>query len=122
MSYNLFLDDVRQPQQVALYIHDMLKEFYIENEWVIVRNFKEFSKYIRKHGMPNVISFDHDLADIHYDPRTWTESFKYDEKTGYDCAKWLLDYCREKFMERPKIILCHSQNPVGKDRIQNLFK
>lgn len=117
----LFLDDVRMPEQVSLYAEVGLRDMYRQVKWDIVRNYDEFVKYISDKGLPDYISFDHDLAEIHYDPSTWVEGFEYDEKTGYDCAKWLL--------EQPGIldnkiltIFCHSQNPVGKTKILNLFK
>jgi len=38
------------------------------------------------------------------------------EKTGYDSAKWLVDFCINNNLELPNY-LCHSQNPVGKENI-----
>lgn len=38
------------------------------------------------------------------------------EKTGLECAKWLVELCMDKGLKLPKY-LCHSQNPVGKDNI-----
>jgi hypothetical protein len=39
------------------------------------------------------------------------------EKTGYDSAKWLGDYCLENKRKLPNFVV-HSQNPVGKANIQ----
>ena len=85
MSYYLFLDDIRMPWQVGNYIYpvELRSEYRLQN-WIIVRNYKEFINTINEKGFPQCISFDHDLADIHYDPNTWTESFEYQEETGYD--------------------------------------
>lgn len=98
----LYLDDVRNPP--AAY------------EFVIVRNYEEFVEWIKKNGVPDVVSFDYDLADIHYDTITWKESFEYREKTGHHAAKWLIEHCNENQIPFPKSY-CHSQNPVGSENI-----
>lgn len=117
MSYNLFLDDIRQPAVVGNYFSPADKRVLFRTlDWVIVRNYEEFVDYIEKNGLPKLVSFDHDLADAHYDPATWTESFQYHEKTGYECAKWLIEYIHDLKLELPEF-LCHSANPVGKERI-----
>jgi hypothetical protein len=72
--------------------------------------------WITKNGLPDEVSFDHDLAEIHYDPKTYTESFKYEEKTGYDAAKWMCDYCWTNGLPLPEFN-CHSANPVGRENI-----
>lgn len=100
----LFLDDIRNPP---------------DQSWVVVRSYNEFVAYIEEHGMPEVISFDHDLADAHYvhpnsdssDPIPYSS---YDEKTGYDCAKWLITNNLHGY---PKRVIVHSFNPVGAENI-----
>ncbi len=117
MSYQLFLDDVRMPYQVGDYMYPVeLRRQYRLEEWKIVRNYQEFVAAINELGLPSKISFDHDLADVHYDPATWTESFVYQEETGYDCAKWLCDYCMERGLPLPEYYV-HSMNPIGKENI-----
>lgn len=120
MSYNLFLDDIRQPEDVANYTHSSLREMYRKEEWVIVRNYAEFIDYITINGLPEKVSFDHDLADEHYEPYSWTGSWKYIENTGYDCAQWFVDYCLRNNHELP-FIYVHSKNPVGKENIESIF-
>lgn len=102
----LYLDDIRIPKTEG---------------WDIVRNYDEFTAWIKLNGLPDVISFDHDLADIHYDPSTWTQSFTYLEKTGLDCAKWLVWYCIDNKLKLPTYF-CHSANPVGKENILKLLR
>lgn len=114
--YNLFLDDIRMPYQVGDYISPSLAGDYRTKDWKIVRNYQEFTRYIKKHGLPQLVSFDHDLAAIHYDPKTWAESFSYKEETGMDCAKWLVDYCILNKLKFPEYLV-HSQNPIGKENI-----
>ena len=125
MNNKLFLDDVRNPIDCVSYIKDNI---YIE-DWDIVRNYNEFINYITENGIPDLISFDHDLADEHYHPSMFNndntiyndrrEHFK--EKTGYDCAKWLCDYCSENGLPLPTYLV-HSMNPVGRDNILGVLK
>lgn len=127
----LFLDDVRMPYEVGNYIYPVrLRPMYRQKSWKIVRDYEEFVEYIEKNGLPDVVSFDHDLADSHYAPehlwtdyeksKEWQDNQIHTEKTGYDCAKWLVDYCIENNINLPDYY-CHSMNPVGKDKILNLL-
>ena len=102
----LYLDDIRIPKTEG---------------WDIVRTYEDFVGWIEKNGLPEEVSFDHDLAEIHYDPKTYTESFKYEEKTGYDAAKWMCDYCWTNGLPIPKWNV-HSANPVGRDNIKHLME
>lgn len=71
-----------------------------------VYSYKEFIMLITENGLPDFISFDHDLGL---------------EKTGYDCAKWLVEYCLDKNLMLPEFAV-HSQNPVGKENIECLLE
>lgn len=44
----------------------------------------------------------------------------YDERTGYDCAKFVVDYCMERDLDIPAYNI-QSSNPVGKENIQHLM-
>ena len=84
---------------------------------LVVRNFEEFASSIVERGMPSFVSFDHDLADEHY-VAMLKESVNYgSEKTGYDCAKRLVEYCHDNNLPFPPYVV-HSMNPVGKERIE----
>lgn len=111
----LFLDDIRIPKDAIGLVPSNLNQFYWKNDWVIVRNYYEFCNYIQKFGLPDFISFDHDLADEHYGDFDGTE---YKEKTGYECAKWLVDWCLENSLQIPDYLV-HSANPVGKKNIES---
>lgn len=111
----LYLDDIRT----------------IPVGWFGVRSYKEFVEFIEKNGLPEFISFDHDLADEHYDdyfdnylkPESEVK-LKYDqykEKTGYDCAKWLIEYCEKNNLELP-LYQIHSFNSVGRFNIEQLLE
>lgn len=118
----LWLDDLRNP-----FLDLESKVPKIENSILIwVLNYHEFTMWIERNGLPDVISFDHDLAFEHYTPEhLWTDyqlskeyqdAQNYKEKTGLDCAKWLCDYCLENDKDIPKYYI-HSANPVGADNI-----
>ena len=102
----LWLDDVRPAP---------------DESWHIVRNYKEFVSYIDNLGVPDLISFDHDLGLEHYealenDPRRHLLNEGFTEKTGYDCAKYLV----RKQLE-VKDFKVHSQNPIGQYNITSLL-
>lgn len=101
MSYRMFLDDERMPAE-----KDM--------DMIIVRSFDEAVAYIKRHGCPIFISFDHDLCFEHYG------NMPTNEKTGYDLAKWLVlqDVYSEGFIPEGFGFQVHSQNPVGAKNIQ----
>jgi hypothetical protein len=126
----LFLDDIRIPEDAIGLVPSNLNQLYFENDWVIVRNFLEFCNYIQKFGLPDFISFDHDLADDHYNDLFSDKNLsipnsdivlkydEYSEKTGYECAKWLVDWCFDNSQKIPKFVV-HSANPVGKKNIES---
>ena len=45
---------------------------------------------------------------------------KQKEKTGFDCAKWLVDYCLDNNKSLP-LYNIQSANPVGKSNIDSLL-
>ena len=84
-KYHLFLDDMRQPIHTWHYTEDYI---YINLKWKVVTDYDEFVKAITDQGIPEIISFDHDLSDVHY--KHLSNPIPYDsmaEKTGYHCAK-----------------------------------
>lgn len=118
MSYNLFLDDFRQPADAFQYTHNST---YLKLKWRIVRSYDEFVAFIEKNGIPDLISFDHDLADEHYKKQASIDYTDEGEKTGYHCAKWFINYCIDNKKELPKMILIHSMNVYGSENIKSLF-
>lgn len=122
--YNLFLDDVRMPYDVGNYMLPVeLGAMYRKEEWIIVRNFNDFKKALDEKGIPNKVSFDHDLGeDVAVELREWGMSkrqarkYKKQSKSGYDCAKDLINCCHAKKIPLPEYY-CHSMNPIGKENI-----
>ncbi|WP_081411648.1 cyclic-phosphate processing receiver domain-containing protein [Chryseobacterium gregarium] len=110
----LFLDDIRYPPDAY---HYTKQDMFLWEDWHVVRNYAQFVSRILEKGLPEMISFDHDLADEHYSEQDSQECV---EKTGYDCAKWLVGYCLDHDAELPEFY-CHSMNPVGKENIEDLL-
>lgn len=119
----LFLDDVRQPHVCLSYMHRRIgaKNLLYSEDWTVVRNYDEFVVVLSKnYNEITHISFDHDLADIHYDPSTWNDSFVYAEKTGYDCAVFAVSLYKSLNLPLPECYV-HSMNPVGTTKILELL-
>lgn len=118
----LFLDDLRVLEEAHSY---MMDDIYLQDDWVIVRNYDQFCEYIKNNPLPDLISFDHDLADEHYDINEYKSGVidydKYKEKTGFECAKYLMQHCLDTKQELPNIIV-HSMNYIGKDNILSYFR
>lgn len=106
MTYTLFLDDIRFPEDVKLYLGPY-------NDVVICRNYDDAVWCVQHRGIPHTISFDHDLADTHY-------IIGDGEKTGYTFARWFCDYVLYNDLDLPKnfCYYVHSMNPVGAENIR----
>lgn len=115
----LYLDDVRTPSV----------DLPGYNPWTVVRNYEEFVAYIGKKGIPDFISFDHDLAPEHmndYYNQVARQGYQhpsyeeFTEKTGLDCARWLVEYCQVNNVPLKRCAV-HSHNPVGATNIQSFI-
>ncbi len=115
MKKKLYLDDVRVP---------------IDKDWIHVKSYDEFVNTITENGIENfsTISLDHDLGDgamnEYYNNVRNNYKLDYDniqEKTGMDCAKWLINHYMEKFTELDDFqfptVYTHSANPIGSANI-----
>ena len=114
-KYNIFLDDIRVPTDV------IWANIPADQHYSVVRNYKEFVDLITLRGLPKFVCYDHDLADCHYGDGLSNDQIdynKYQEKTGYDCAKWLVNYCMQKNEKHPPYVV-HSMNPIGKLNIES---
>jgi hypothetical protein len=103
MSYVLFLDDVRDPAWV--YPQEAV------DDWMVCRSYAEAVAVIEDLGMPDRISFDHDLGPA-------------DDRTGYDLAHYLvsldLDSGGRSWPDQFEYQV-HSANPVGAENIRGLL-
>jgi hypothetical protein len=123
MKAHVYLDDVRTPN---------------ESGWTVVRNYDEFVDVVSKLGLENIeaISLDHDLGDTamseyfnNVSPNYILDYNNIKEKTGLDCAKWLIDHYLDNYVTEesrsekrdsgivfPKVFT-HSANPIGSANI-----
>ncbi len=117
----LFLDDVRSAEMVFMNTIDPIYEN--NNEWEIVRSFNEFVSYIEEKGLPEFISFDHDLDYDHYklENQQDIDYEKMEIKTGFHAAQWLINYCADNKLKLPNYKV-HSMNLAGKRNIERILE
>lgn len=125
MKKYIYLDDVRTPT---------------DSSWIIVRSYDEFVDKVTGIGLGNieVISLDHDLGPSsmkeYFDnvsPNYQLDYNNISEKTGYDCAKWLVSHFYDtnpEYLDMTRsskhnqsipfpTVLVHSANPIGSANI-----
>ena len=92
----LFIDDERMPPGDA-------------TDWHIVRTSQEAIAFVQNHGVPALISFDHDLGG---------------EDTAMNFVRWLIDLDLDINGSIPADFSfeIHSQNPVGALNIRTLLE
>ena len=102
MSYNLFLDDLRE-----------LNWVYPDADpkgWIVCRTYDDAVSIVYQHGWPSFISFDHDLGEDS------TES-------GFSFAKKLVEFDLDfKNMPADFSYAVHSANPLGAANIRGLLE
>jgi hypothetical protein len=110
MTWTLFLDDIRFPEDVKY-------PYGRYNNVIICRSFDDAVWTVKHHGAPNFISFDHDLADVHYITGDG-------EKTGYTFAKWFCDWVIDNDVSLRSSFdyYVHSMNPVGAENIRSYMR
>ena len=119
----IYLDDVRTP---------------IDPEWMVVRDYDQFVSKVLEIGLENIetISLDHDLGVTamkeyfnNVSPNYTLDYNNIEEKTGLDCAKWLINhYLDNNTNENSRVskringikfptVYTHSANPIGSANI-----
>lgn len=92
MNYNLFLDDIRFPNP-------------IKGLWFIARNCQDAEWYIRNFGIPEHISFDHDLGET---------------ENAMTFVKWFCEYVQDNNLDISNFTFnVHSMNPIGAENIKS---
>lgn len=76
-----------------------------------VKSYNEFVNWVEKFGRPNCICFDHDLGDIG----------DHQEKTGYDCAKYMVEWCMDNVVKFPEYAI-QSDNTPGRENISKYIE
>ena len=100
-QYKIFLDDLRTV--------DMVYGPGRDHEFEIVRNVDDFKKIVEDRGVPDYISFDHDLG-----LRDNGEVMD-----AYEVVKWMV-YDKEYDLRDMKFMI-HSANPLAFGRINSLI-
>lgn len=129
---NIFLDDIRDPHWCLIYMSARIgakAHMYVSEQWLTVRTVEEFLDAIRKNaGKITKVSFDHDLAEEHYNhdlmsQEGWEEYHGIEERalTGYDAAVSMKNIYNELELPMPEIF-AHTMNPAGMNNILSLFK
>lgn len=119
MKRLIWLDDIRDPfEDNCKWLAFSPIDLSSAGEVIWLKDGNAFISYIEKHGLPEGICFDHDLSYEHYSDDIIPE--QYQEMTGYDCAKWLVNYCINNDLTLPSFN-CHSANPQGKENILGLL-
>jgi hypothetical protein len=112
MKNKIYLDDIRTP---------------VDNDWIVVRSYEQFVNKVSEIGLDNIdlISLDHDLGDTamaewyRNAPNHILDYNNITEKTGMDCAKWLV----EQWMDGKSVVevVVHSANAIGSGNIMGLL-
>lgn len=111
----IFLDDERHLSDVTWVDYSKWQGAYV----LVNRTAARLKAYIKHYGKyfdwkNTLFSLDHDLQE--FNEKT------HEETTGYDFAKWLIDYCIETGVPLQDLnIVVHSQNPIGKENIEKYF-
>ena len=96
----LYIDDLRHPKT--------------NKNWIVLRNYENTIQWLKSHGCPHYISFDHDLG----------MKGSLEAKSGYDIAKWIVNQDIElngEFIPKEFEFNVHSANPVGAKNISSLL-
>lgn len=99
----IWVDDIRDPLK------------YLINDDIDIiwcKSYDEFVKTLNKVKTLDSVYFDHDLGDIDNPDG---------EKTGYDCAKYLIDFCIDNNIKLPKFY-SQSDNGPGRENIIKLLE
>jgi hypothetical protein len=115
MTWNLFIDDERDPIDVA-WAPWYIKAKYRTEQWIVARSYGDAMLEVLNRGFPAFVSFDHDLG--------------HDKYTGFYLAKQLVENdiisgnqeSRARYKFGPDFdFYVHSQNPIGKANIEGLL-
>jgi hypothetical protein len=132
---NFFLDDLRNPNDAYLHLDDVASKTSLvehsgihQNDWVIMRTYDEFVKCITYLGLPNTVSFDHDLDEEHIKHYFMVtqdigivEYGNLKEKTGKHCAEYLVQEWKKQGKPKQIKTFVHSANMWGGQNIKNVL-
>lgn len=104
----IWIDDERNPRS-DVWNSVATNKKYVQGDPIIVwlvnywefRSWLDTAVYDTEVLWPTLVCFDHDLGE---------------EKTGLDCAKYLVEVCIKYNLPLPAYT-CHSSNPAGRENI-----
>jgi predicted RNA binding protein YcfA (HicA-like mRNA interferase family) len=134
----VFIDDVRNPNEATLWgetpaVKLVVKSKIPEWQWVVVRSYDEFCKFIEENGIPDVVSFDNDLWDVatelNINPTNeeLTKQFQmigwqeFKIKTGAHCAEYLVKACKARRVPVP-VYYIHTANSAARPIIKEILE
>lgn len=98
----IFVDDIREPKNYIDCINNKVYCARTYNSFVLILDY-----LYKKYGYIDEIWFDHDLGN--------------NSKSGYDCAKYLIDFCDKYNLTIPQYHI-HSANAIGRQNIESYIK
>jgi len=112
MTYAMYLDDVRNPEDTYGGHNPALVQFPYQQgshtSWVVCRDYDAAVKTFLQRGWPSMVSFDHDLGD--------------NIPTGMDFARFLVEQDMDSDgMPDGFRYFVHSANPCGSANITGLL-
>jgi len=121
----VFLDDDRQPLECVKLMKNRLNDtsLYADPDWLVIRTYGDFKRFLEKYGVPRLISFDHDIAPpiekrAEVPIEDWFDLGENREWNGVDCLNLLKDYCLGNNENLPEFLI-HTQNPTGYRNLLN---
>lgn len=122
----IWLDDDRNPFLNPDFLQLTTITSTLRHDLIWLKTYGQFVNWITENGLPDAICFDHDLGDVPLlkttiEVESWFDIKENREYTGYDCAKWLVEYCLDNNKDIPDYAI-QSANPVGKENIDALLK
>jgi hypothetical protein len=107
--YRLFIDDDRDPPFLEFLIRQGSRDLVPDGPWVVARSQPEAQQLIRRRGLPEMISFDHDYGSP-------------EAGNGHDLATWLVEEALDGRLDlRGLRYQVHSRNPVGQINIRGVL-
>ena len=92
---------------MKIYVDD--KRTPIDKDWTIVRSYHDFIFLVNQSfDLIKMVSLDYHLNDKNTP-----------EKTGLDCAKYLIDYCKKNHKNPPRVF-AHDRDVIGSQEIVQL--
>ncbi len=133
---NMFLDDMRNPEHAYLHLDTGIPKVSLvqhsdihQDDWVIARTYDEFVKCVTYLGLPDVVSFDHDLDEEHikhyFTVTQDTGVIEYGnlkEKTGKHCADYLVQEWKKQGKPKEIKTFVHSANRWGQIEIKKVLQ